>query len=126
MNTDIVLMVVILALIGADIITGIIKAIIRGSFSSNEMRAGLLRKSGTIILMLLAYGLQYVSGYLDMLPAELGVVYDGVAAYIILMEIASNIENILIINPELGGEKIKRFFGIKGEDNADSGQHEER
>lgn len=116
------IMILILVLIALDIITGTIKAIATNTFSSKEMRKGLIRKSGTICLVLLAYGLQYASGIIPELPEELSLVYDGTALYICLMEIASNVENILVINPELGNDKIKKFFGLdkgKEEENAD-------
>lgn len=112
MDPSIVMMIAVLALIAADIITGIIKSVALGQFSSAEMRKGLLRKSGTIALVLIAYGLQYVAGYTNVLPPELTVVYDGVTIYVILMELASNIENIITINPELAGDKLKGLFGI--------------
>lgn len=120
MNPDIMLMLTVLMLILLDIITGLIKAVAGGNFSSAEMRMGLLRKCGTIALLLMAYGLQYVAGHIDALPDELTIVYSGVSIYIILMEIASNVENILVINPELGSDTVKRFFGLGGkDDNAD-------
>lgn len=105
-------MVLILILIAMDIVTGLIKAYVTKTFSSKIMREGLVRKSGTIFLVLLAYGLQYASGYIPELPVELGAVYGGVSLYVMLMEIASNVENILVINPELGGETIRKFFNV--------------
>ena len=123
MGHDGTIILMILSLIVFDIITGIIKAFQTQSFSSGEMRGGLLRKSGTIALVLLAYGVQYAAGQLPELPQELGLVFDGTALYIILMEIASVVENILVINPELGGEKIRGIFGI-GKHNDESEETE--
>lgn len=120
MNEDILLMLTVLVLILLDIVTGLAKAIVTKTFSSAEMRKGLMRKSGTVALLLMAYGLQYVSGYIEALPDELSVVYSGVSIYIILMEIASNVENILVINPELGSDNIKKFFGIKKEEDKEN------
>lgn len=111
------IMILILILIALDIITGTIKAIVTNTFSSHEMQKGLMKKSGTIFLILLAYGLQYASGIIPELPQELGLVYNGVSLYVCLMETASNVENILIINPELGGDSIRKFFNIKKGDN---------
>lgn len=119
MGHDGTVIIMILALIVFDIITGIIKAVQTKSFSSGEMRGGLLRKSGTIALVLLAYGVQYAAGQLPELPQELGLVFDGTSLYIILMEIASVVENILVINPELGGEKIRGIFGIGKNDESE-------
>lgn len=112
MGHDGIIIILILGLIAFDIITGLIKAVQLGEFSSREMRAGLLRKSGTIFLVALAYGLQYAAALLPELPEELGVVFNGVALYVVLMEAASVVENILQINPDLGGDKIRGFFGL--------------
>ena len=117
------IMILILILIALDIITGTIKAIATNTFNSKEMRKGLIRKSGTILLVLLAYGLQYASIVIPELPQELGLVYDGTALYICLMEIASNVENILVINPELGGDAIRKFFNIKHEIKGDENEN---
>lgn len=123
MDHDGFIIILILALIAADIVTGIVKAISTESFRSAEMRSGLLRKSGTIFLLGLAYGIQYAAGKLPELPDELAVVFNGVSLYIVLMETASIVENILIINPDLGGDKIRGFFGLANDH--DHNQEEE-
>ena len=107
------IMILILILIALDIITGTIKAFATNTFSSKEMRMGIVRKSGTIFLIIIAYGLQYATGIIPNLPPELGLIYNGISLYICLMEIASNVENILVINPELGGDTIRKFFNLK-------------
>ena len=111
-KTNEILIIAILCLIALDVFTGIVKAITQENFKSKEMRTGLLRKSGTIMLVGLAYGLQYLCGIVPELPQSLSLVFDGVSLYIIIMEITSNIENILIINPELKADKIRQFFGL--------------
>lgn len=109
-------MILILILIAMDIVTGLVKAYVTKEFSSKVMREGLVRKSGTIFLVLLAYGLQYATVHIPELPAELSAIYSGISLYVILMEVASNVENILAINPELGGETIRKFFNIQKEE----------
>ena len=123
MDPNMIMILTVLALILLDIITGVVKAFKDGTFSSSEMRAGLIRKSGTIALLFLAYGLQWVSQISPNMPQELGIVFDGIAAYILIMEIASNVENILSINPELGGDSIRGLFGMtKDKDTKDDGK----
>lgn len=112
-NTNEILIIAILILIVIDVVSGIIKAITLENFQSKEMRTGLLRKSGTILLVGLAYGIQYLCGIVPDIPQSLSLVFDGVSAYIIIMEISSIIENILIINPDLKAEKIRQFFGLE-------------
>ena len=111
--TNEILIIAILVLIVVDVIAGMIKAVVQENFKSKEMRTGLLRKSGTILLVGLAYGIQYLSGIVPEVPQSFSLIFDGISMYIILMEIASIIENILIINPDLKAEKIRQFFGLE-------------
>ena len=76
-----------LGLMGIDILTGIIKAWSRNDFQSAIMRAGLAKKAGEIMILvvgeLISFGLS--------IPAA---VMDGISFYIIFMEIMSILENV--------------------------------
>lgn len=119
MSTNTILIITVLALISLDIVTGLIKAFYNNCFNSAEMRQGLIRKFTTIILVLMAFGLQLVATYIPELPSELGYVFNGTCLYVIAMELASNVENILAVNDELGSDKIRKFFGLIGETDGD-------
>lgn len=75
-----------LGLMAIDILTGIIKAWAKNDFKSAIMRAGLAKKAGEIMILvvgeLISYGL--------MLP---DAIMNGVSFYIIFMEIMSILEN---------------------------------
>lgn len=75
-----------LGLMAIDILTGIIKAWAKNDFQSAIMRAGLAKKAGEIMILvvgeLISYGL--------MLP---DAIMNGVSFYIIFMEIMSILEN---------------------------------
>lgn len=75
-----------LGLMAVDVLTGIIKAWAHNDFQSAIMRAGLAKKAGEIMILvvgeLMAYGL--------MLP---NVIMNCVSFYIIFMEIMSILEN---------------------------------
>lgn len=76
-----------LGLMAVDIITGIIKAWAQNDFKSAVMRAGLAKKAGEVMILvvgeLISYGLN--------LPEA---VMNGTSFYIIFMEIMSILENI--------------------------------
>lgn len=74
-------------LMGVDFLTGLLYAWNTGSFKSKKMRAGLTKKVGEILILiigeLLSYGLN--------IP---GVIMDGISAYILIMEGMSIFENL--------------------------------
>lgn len=76
-----------LGLMAIDIITGVIKAWAQNDFKSAVMRAGLAKKAGEVMILvigeLISYGLN--------LPEA---VMNGASLYIIFMEIMSILENI--------------------------------
>lgn len=75
-----------LGLMTIDVLTGIIKAWAKNDFQSAIMRAGLAKKAGEIMILvvgeLISYGL--------MLP---DAIMNGISFYIIFMEIMSILEN---------------------------------
>lgn len=75
-----------LGLMAIDVLTGIIKAWANNDFQSAIMRAGLAKKAGEIMILvvgeLISYGL--------MLP---DAVMNGISFYIIFMEVMSILEN---------------------------------
>ena len=101
--------IVALCFIIGDYGTGIIKALSKKNFTSSGMRLGLYHKIAEIILIVLALGVDKAGTYIDLgLNKSICV---GICGYIILMEIASIIENIGIINPNLIPSKIREKFG---------------
>lgn len=75
-----------LGLMAIDVLTGIIKAWAKNDFQSAIMRAGLAKKAGEIMILvvgeLISYGL--------MLP---DAIMNGISFYIIFMEVMSILEN---------------------------------
>ena len=76
-----------LGLMAVDVLTGIIKAWAHNDFQSAIMRAGLAKKAGEILILvvgeLISYGL--------MLPDS---IMNGISFYIIFMEVMSIMENL--------------------------------
>ena len=94
-------------MIGFDVLTGWLKAIKKGKFKSTVMKKGLLSKVTEMIILVMMYALEY---YLPMININLGLpIVSLVGVYIIIMELASVIENIGSINPALA-KKLSTIF----------------
>lgn len=91
-----------------DFITGLISAIKGKNFSSSIMREGLFHKVGSLLFVVLGFGIDYSCKYLD-LGVEVPIT-EGICVYIVLMEIGSIIENIGKINPNLVPSNVSKYF----------------
>lgn len=78
----------------ADVITGIIQAIINNDLDSKKMREGLLRKCLLIVIILLSFLVRFAFN----LPA----ISQVICSYIILMECVSIMENLTKAGIDLG------------------------
>ena len=76
-----------LALMSADIVTGWIQASINNTWDSTKMRVGLFRKSGEILVIVVAYVIYAAIA----LPVDVPAF---VATYIVIMEVISVCENL--------------------------------
>ena len=107
------------AFIVLDFLTGIIRAFARNCFTSTKMREGLFHKVGLILCMILGGLVDFAQGSLD-----LGVsvpVAAAICVYICLMEIASIIENVCKINPQIMPDKLAALFGGLNRDDKEGG-----
>lgn len=99
--------IVVLIFIAFDVLTGWLKALATGTTDSSIMRKGLYHKLGEVVAVIFGYVCQYSLPYI-------GVAVDipfavAIGTYIVLMEIASIIENISHINPRLSSIMGKVF-----------------
>lgn len=104
---------IVFAFIVLDLVSGMIKAFKRHDFDSSIMRDGLINKSGEILILVLAGLAEKALPYFDISLGE--PIFNGICAYIILMEIGSVIENAGNINKSIVPEKISKFFKKIGE-----------
>lgn len=75
------------AMMAADIVTGWIQATINGTWDSTKMRKGLFRKSAEILVILVAYVIYIAIN----LPVDIPAF---IAGYVVVMEILSVCENL--------------------------------
>lgn len=92
-----------------DFVTGFIGAVVRGTVSSSKMREGLGHKALLLCVIamsvILEVGAQHVAGL-----GLGGVTVTVVCAYIIVMEVASCMENVCAAYPELRDTPLMRVF----------------
>lgn len=93
-----------------DLASGGVAACANHKWKSSEMRKGLYHKFGSIMLVVLAYLIDYAQKYVD-LGFQVPIVA-GVCVYIILMELGSIVENIGKINPDLLPDKVRAILGL--------------
>lgn len=103
----------------ADIVIGFVGACIRHDVSSVKMREGIGHKVMLLVLVVVAYvlgvGLTHVSGIEFDVPST-----EVVCWYIVVMELASIIENIAMAWPAFSDSKLFRYFsGFMGGDGRD-------
>ena len=76
-----------LVLMAADVVTGWIQASVNGTWDSTKMRKGLFRKSGELLIIVVAYVIYEAIA----LPVDVPVF---ISAYVVIMEILSVLENL--------------------------------
>nr|DAF26687.1 MAG TPA: holin [Caudoviricetes sp.] len=107
-----------LCFIGADYLSGVIRALKNKELCSTKMRLGLWHKAGFIGAMALGYGCQLAANY-DLLPTSFNAVFGGVCVYVIITEAISIFENLCVLSPELRNSPLAALLKLKDEKNDD-------
>ena len=94
------IVILVVAFICLDIITGLLKAVYEKNLESEYIRKGLIHKIGEILAVAVAFLIEYSQTVILSINFDIPIV-KGVCIYIILMEILSVLENICVINPQL-------------------------
>ena len=96
------------AFIALDVITGLVKAIKAHEVSSSKMKDGLFHKCGFLLAIVLGALCEFA-----MLQIDLGFslpIMPAICGFIILTELASVLENICKIAPELSENRFMQIF----------------
>lgn len=105
----------IFALIVIDYFTGIFGAVKTDSFSSSKMRQGLFHKLAYLLVIVVAFIIEELAAFYD-----LGFV-NGIVAlvcvWIIITEIGSILENLVVINPAFADNSFMAIFARREEQN---------
>lgn len=108
MTSEITALGITFALIVIDYLTGIAKAIKKKDVSSEKMREGLWHKASYLIVLILAEIIEHGQHVVDMgftMPILIPA-----CVYIVVTELASILENLGEINPELQNSPILQLF----------------
>lgn len=92
-----------------DIVSGFVGAIVRGSVSSTKMREGLGHKAMLVLLVVLAVMVQAFTLHIGDMGWTVPLILP-VCIYIVVMEVASVVENIVDAYPELKDTQLVRLF----------------
>lgn len=107
-TTDIWCVIAVVFFVVVDYVTGIAKAILNNTLSSQKMRQGLWHKFTYLMLTLVAYFVDMINLHVDLgLPVSVFVCTVG---GISLIELTSILENITAINPELADAPFMQIF----------------
>ena len=108
------LIVIVLAFILLDVVSGLVKAVATTGFDSSVMRQGFFHKLGELLSVALCV---VVDESMPRLGIPVEVDFSVVCCvYLVIMEIGSILENIGAINPELRDPLSKIFSKLKGSD----------
>ena len=99
---------IVLAFIIIDFVSGIVCALKKKEFTSAVMRKGLYNKSGELILLGVGYLVSYTMKYYNI--GYSSTFYNTVSIYIIIMELSSIVENVGKINQKLVPYVIRKCF----------------
>lgn len=111
MNTTLIIIAICAGFMVFDIISGLLQAIANKTYASSKMRVGLWHKISFILIIVLAVGLEFAQGFIDLGFTVPLVV--PVCAYICMNEIGSIIENFALLNPKLIPAKLRELLNIK-------------
>lgn len=101
--------ITVLAFIGFDVLTGLIKALAKDGINSTALRKGLYHKMSEILVVIGAFLLEHGAKYIN-IGVDIPALF-GVASYICIMELVSILENLALINPSL--DKLFKPFLYK-------------
>lgn len=118
-TTDVWCVFAVVFFIIVDYVTGIAKAILNNTLSSQKMRQGLWHKFAYLTLTLVTYFVDMINLHVDLgLPVSVFVCTVG---GISLIELTSILENITAINPELADAPFMSVFA-----QSTNGKHKEK
>lgn len=109
-------LILLFILVTMDFATGVIGAIVNGTYNSSKMRQGLLHALTYVFALALAIILQEISKFYDLGLVYTTALYALVYIWIVLTETGSILENLVKINPVLADNKFMSIFANQAKD----------
>lgn len=104
----------------ADVLTGFIVAVINNKVSSTVMRRGLLHKVLTLILIFACLAIEIGLSHMVALPYDIPTC-EVVCGYVVVMELASVLENIGKGYPDFASSAAFKLFNLGNNDGEGKG-----
>lgn len=95
----------------ADILVGFISAIIKHNISSMKMREGILHKILMLVLIFVCLTIEVATSHMFKLSYNIPTC-EATCGYIVVMELASIIENISTAYPEFSKSGLAKLFNL--------------
>lgn len=99
----------------ADVLTGFIVAVINNEVSSTVMRKGLLHKVLTLVLIAACLAIEIALTHMVVLPYDIPTC-EVVCGYVVVMELASVLENIGKGYPDFADSSVFKLFYLRDKD----------
>lgn len=124
MDVQVVTLIVACSLMAIDVAVGFVGSLIDGTFKSSVMREGLVHKAMELVIIGVAYLVQWAGAYGVSMIAPTAVdaamdVYaslpigEAVVLYVAIMELGSVLELVVKYNPNLADAPILKWFANK-------------
>lgn len=102
-----------------DVATGFLAAIANNEVSSTRMRKGLVHKVLVLMLVFACLAIELAGRHFIELPYDIPTC-EVVCGYVVVMEVASVLENVSKGYPEFAGSALSKLFGFDGRDGDDA------
>lgn len=98
-----------------DIVSGFMGALKNRCVNSSKMRDGIFNKAALLIVVFVAWLVEFTVRHVPGLGFDMPLLIP-VCVIVILMEVASVMENVAKISPTLAGSRLLKFFDSEKED----------
>lgn len=107
-----VLLILVLIMILLDIVVGVTLSFMKKSFSTEKMREGIYHKASLLMILLLGWLCDTAMIHVPELGLPQLIMF-GCEVIIFLMELASILENLVKMNPDLTDNPLLKYFTSK-------------
>ena len=105
----------------ADILVGFIGAVIQHNISSIKMREGVLHKILMLVLIFVCLTIEVATSHMFKLPYDIPTC-EVICGYVVVMELASIIENISTVYPEFAKSGVAKLFNLNEKKDIDNNE----
>ena len=107
-----VLLILVLIMILLDVVVGVTLSFMKKSFSTEKMREGIYHKASLLMILLLGWLCDTAMIHVPELGLPQLIMF-SCEVIIFLMELASILENLVKMNPELSDNPLLKYFTSK-------------